>query len=90
MYLINLHRIDKDVRRCDRQYWYFTLENLEKLRNIMCRYRAFHPAKYRVNSQIINKKNPTSLSLQLRVATFGHGLRPRHVRSAGSPAGDSG
>lgn len=39
MYLINLHRIDKDVRRCDRQYWYFTPENLEKLRNIMCRYR---------------------------------------------------
>ncbi|XP_056874308.1 small G protein signaling modulator 1 [Takifugu flavidus] len=38
MYLINLHRIDKDVRRCDRQYWYFTTENLEKLRNIMCSY----------------------------------------------------
>uniref|UniRef100_H3CUI8 Small G protein signaling modulator 1b n=1 Tax=Tetraodon nigroviridis TaxID=99883 RepID=H3CUI8_TETNG len=38
MYLINLHRIDKDVRRCDRQYWYFTSENLEKLRNIMCSY----------------------------------------------------
>lgn len=38
MYLINLHRIDKDVRRCDRTYWYFTPTNLEKLRNIMCRY----------------------------------------------------
>uniref|UniRef100_A0A3Q4B3Z4 Uncharacterized protein n=1 Tax=Mola mola TaxID=94237 RepID=A0A3Q4B3Z4_MOLML len=38
MYLINLHRIDKDVRRCDRQYWYFTPENLDKLRNIMCSY----------------------------------------------------
>uniref|UniRef100_A0A8C8A3Q4 Small G protein signaling modulator 1b n=1 Tax=Oryzias sinensis TaxID=183150 RepID=A0A8C8A3Q4_9TELE len=38
MYLINLHRIDKDVRRCDRTYWYFTPENLEKLRNIMCSY----------------------------------------------------
>ncbi|XP_054468411.1 small G protein signaling modulator 1 [Anoplopoma fimbria] len=38
MYLINLHRIDKDVRRCDRAYWYFTPENLEKLRNIMCSY----------------------------------------------------
>ncbi|CAB1447752.1 unnamed protein product [Pleuronectes platessa] len=38
MYLINLHRIDKDVRRCDRTYYYFTPENLEKLRNIMCSY----------------------------------------------------
>ncbi|XP_029921947.1 small G protein signaling modulator 1 [Myripristis murdjan] len=38
MYLINLHRIDKDVRRCDRTYWYFTPSNLEKLRNIMCSY----------------------------------------------------
>uniref|UniRef100_A0A8C6NRI0 Small G protein signaling modulator 1 n=1 Tax=Nothobranchius furzeri TaxID=105023 RepID=A0A8C6NRI0_NOTFU len=38
MYLINLHRIDKDVRRCDRTFWYFTPENLEKLRNIMCSY----------------------------------------------------
>uniref|UniRef100_A0A671XPQ2 Small G protein signaling modulator 1-like n=1 Tax=Sparus aurata TaxID=8175 RepID=A0A671XPQ2_SPAAU len=38
MYLINLHRIDKDVRRCDRAYWYFTSENLDKLRNIMCSY----------------------------------------------------
>ncbi|XP_061656217.1 small G protein signaling modulator 1 isoform X2 [Phyllopteryx taeniolatus] len=38
MYLINLHRIDKDVRRCDRTYWYFTPENLDKLRNIMYSY----------------------------------------------------
>ncbi|KAF7666300.1 hypothetical protein LDENG_00114080 [Lucifuga dentata] len=38
MYLINLHRIDKDVRRCDRTYWYFTPANLEKLRKIMCSY----------------------------------------------------
>nr|XP_022341295.1 small G protein signaling modulator 1-like isoform X5 [Crassostrea virginica] len=35
---LNLHRIDKDVQRCDRNYWYFTPVNLEKLRNIMCTY----------------------------------------------------
>ncbi|XP_069470684.1 small G protein signaling modulator 2 isoform X2 [Ambystoma mexicanum] len=35
---LNLHRIDKDVQRCDRNYWYFTASNLEKLRNIMCSY----------------------------------------------------
>jgi len=34
---LNLHRIDKDVQRCDRNYYYFTPANLEKLRNIMCR-----------------------------------------------------
>ncbi|XP_028851837.1 small G protein signaling modulator 1 isoform X2 [Denticeps clupeoides] len=38
LYTINLHRIDKDVQRCDRNYWYFTTANLEKLRNIMCSY----------------------------------------------------
>uniref|UniRef100_A0A8C7G8M2 Small G protein signaling modulator 2 n=1 Tax=Oncorhynchus kisutch TaxID=8019 RepID=A0A8C7G8M2_ONCKI len=35
---LNLHRIDKDVQRCDRNYCYFTTANLEKLRNIMCSY----------------------------------------------------
>lgn len=34
---LNLHRIDKDVQRCDRNYYYFNTANLEKLRNIMCR-----------------------------------------------------
>uniref|UniRef100_UPI00398F3B75 small G protein signaling modulator 1 n=1 Tax=Pristiophorus japonicus TaxID=55135 RepID=UPI00398F3B75 len=38
MYTINLHRIEKDVQRCDRNYWYFTPTNLEKLHNIMCSY----------------------------------------------------
>ncbi|GAA6107680.1 small G protein signaling modulator 1 isoform X1 [Tachysurus ichikawai] len=38
LYTLNLHRIDKDVQRCDRNYWYFTTANLEKLRNIMCSY----------------------------------------------------
>uniref|UniRef100_A0A3Q3IBT0 Rab-GAP TBC domain-containing protein n=1 Tax=Monopterus albus TaxID=43700 RepID=A0A3Q3IBT0_MONAL len=35
---LNLHRIDKDVQRCDRNYYYFTTTNLEKLRNIMYSY----------------------------------------------------
>lgn len=38
LYTVNLHRIEKDVQRCDRSYWYFTATNLEKLRNIMCRW----------------------------------------------------
>ncbi len=36
-FAMNLHRIDKDVSRCDRNYSYFiNLDNLKKLRNIMC------------------------------------------------------
>ncbi|XP_063000252.1 small G protein signaling modulator 1 [Elgaria multicarinata webbii] len=42
MYTINLHRIEKDVQRCDRNYWYFSPANLEKLRNIMCSYIWHH------------------------------------------------
>uniref|UniRef100_A0A8C5G9Z0 Small G protein signaling modulator 1-like n=1 Tax=Gouania willdenowi TaxID=441366 RepID=A0A8C5G9Z0_GOUWI len=38
LYTLNLHRIEKDVQRCDRNYWYFSAANLEKLRNIMCSY----------------------------------------------------
>lgn len=35
----NIHRIDKDVQRCDRNFWYFKEpKNLDKLRNIMCSY----------------------------------------------------
>jgi hypothetical protein len=36
---LNIHRIDKDVHRCDRNHIYFTSQpNLDKLRNIMCTY----------------------------------------------------
>ncbi|XP_055513550.1 small G protein signaling modulator 2-like isoform X1 [Leucoraja erinacea] len=35
---LNWHRIDKDVQRCDRNYWYFTTINLERLKSIMCSY----------------------------------------------------
>lgn len=39
LFSLNLHRIDKDVQRCDRNYWYFmNKDNLEKLRNVMCTY----------------------------------------------------
>ena len=35
-FALNIHRIDKDVTRCDRNYWYFVSnENLVKLKNIM-------------------------------------------------------
>lgn len=35
---LNLHRIEKDVLRCDRNYPYFTNENLDKLRNVISSY----------------------------------------------------
>ena len=35
-YALNIHRIDKDVLRCDRNHPYFVSEkNLEKLRNVI-------------------------------------------------------
>ncbi|RWS24391.1 small G protein signaling modulator 1-like protein [Leptotrombidium deliense] len=39
LFSLNIHRIDKDVQRCDRNFWYFmNKDNLEKLRNVMCTY----------------------------------------------------
>ena len=37
-FALNLHRIDKDVQRCDRNHPFFTQPNLEKLRNIITTY----------------------------------------------------
>jgi hypothetical protein len=35
-FAMNMHRIDKDVVRCDRSYWFFSKqENLDKLKNII-------------------------------------------------------
>ena len=38
-FALNMHRIDKDVVRCDRNYWYFSCQtNLDKLKNIIYTY----------------------------------------------------
>lgn len=38
-FALNIHRIDKDVTRCDRNYWYFmNNDNLKKLKNIVYTY----------------------------------------------------
>jgi hypothetical protein len=38
-FALNMHRIDKDVTRCDRNYWYFVSnDNLTKLKNIVYTY----------------------------------------------------
>ncbi|RNA19558.1 small G signaling modulator 1 isoform X2 [Brachionus plicatilis] len=38
-FALNMHRIDKDVLRCDRNFWYFSsVENLNKLKNIIYTY----------------------------------------------------
>lgn len=36
-FALNVHRIDKDVLRCDRNHPYFANENLDKLRNVIMR-----------------------------------------------------
>ncbi|KRZ44466.1 Small G protein signaling modulator 2 [Trichinella pseudospiralis] len=38
LFALNFHRIEKDVRRCDRNYPYFNEANLEKLKNVLCSY----------------------------------------------------
>ena len=37
-FALNLHRIDKDVQRCDRNLAFFTMANLERLRNVITTY----------------------------------------------------
>lgn len=36
--VLNLYCIDKDVQRCDCNYWYFMFFNLERFRDVMCSY----------------------------------------------------
>ncbi|KAL1234305.1 Small G protein signaling modulator [Trichinella spiralis] len=38
LFTLNFHRIEKDVRRCDRNHPYFSEANLEKLKNVLCSY----------------------------------------------------
>ena len=82
---LNLHRIDKDVQRCDRNYFYFTPANLEKLRNIMC-------TSVQLESHLTSNFSKKILSPhfplgQVRVVPSGHGLHAGHVRPGGSSAG---
>ncbi|XP_076802337.1 small G protein signaling modulator 1-like isoform X3 [Clavelina lepadiformis] len=42
-FALNLHRIEKDVHRCDRNHSYFSeSRNLDKLRNVICSYVWCH------------------------------------------------
>ncbi|KRZ13883.1 Small G protein signaling modulator 2 [Trichinella zimbabwensis] len=38
LFTLNFHRIEKDVRRCDRNHPYFNEANLVKLKNVLCSY----------------------------------------------------
>ena len=48
---VNLHRIDKDVLRCDRNMAYFNNANLEKLRNVASQTVTAVLFKVRVNQR---------------------------------------
>lgn len=82
---LNLHRIDKDVQRCDRNYHYFTTGNLEKLRNIMCRSGSGQvPSNLSFETFFSRTSSEMSLFLlfsgwQLCMGTSRDGVCPRHV-----------
>jgi hypothetical protein len=82
---LNLHRIDKDVQRCDRNYHYFTPANLEKLRNIMC--TSVQLESHPTTNYFLKNYFHHFRAGQVRVVPSGHGLHAGHVRPGGSPAG---
>ena len=78
---MNLHRIEKDVQRCDRNYWYFTPANLEKLRNIMCRWLGPGAGPSGTGGGVVGNRGGT-------VGSRGRGCRGWGMDGAGASDGE--